>query len=140
MTVGQARDANHLWPHSRVPVYEDEDPENVVGIVLRRQVWEAVANDQPEIKISQIMKPVRFVLDTMTLDRLLLQFLESRMHLFVVLDEYGGVCGVISLEDVLEEILGKEIVDETDQVADMRELARVRREELLRVMPEQREK
>ncbi|NMC48972.1 MAG: CBS domain-containing protein, partial [Desulfovibrio sp.] len=73
----------------------------------------------------------RFVLETMTLDRLLVKFLESRTHLFVVLDEYGGVSGVVSLEDVLEEILGKEIVDETDQVADMRELARTRRNELL---------
>jgi len=78
------------------------------------------------------MKPVQFVLDTMPLDKVLIRFIESKMHLFVVLDEYGGVCGVITLEDVLEEILGKEIVDETDEVADMRELARVRREQLLR--------
>jgi CBS domain containing-hemolysin-like protein len=131
-TVAQARDENPLWPHSRVPVYEADDPENIVGIVFRRQVFEALANDQHDLKLSQLMKPVQFVLDTMTLDKVLIRFIESRMHLFVVLDEYGGVCGVISLEDVLEEILGKEIVDETDQVADMRELAMVRREMLLR--------
>jgi len=56
--------------------------------------------------------------------------LESRTHLFVVLDEYGGMAGVVSLEDVLEEMLGSEIVDETDEVVDMRELARRRRSEL----------
>ncbi len=132
MTVAQARDENRLWPHSRVPIYENDDPENIVGMVLRRQVFEALANDQHQLPLSALMKPVHFVLDTMTLDKVLGQFTESRMHLFVVLDEYGGLAGVISLEDVLEEILGKEIVDETDQVADMRQLARVRREQLLR--------
>jgi len=132
ITVRQARDENPLWQHSRVPVYEADDPENIVGVVLRRQVFEALANDQHGLKLSQIMKPVEFILDTMTLDKALIRFMESRMHLFVVLDEYGGVGGVITLEDVLEEILGKEIIDETDQVADMRELARMRREKLLR--------
>lgn len=139
LTVAEARDSNPLWAHSRVPVYED-DPENVVGVITRRQVLETVANDQHDVKLAKLMKPVRFVLDTMTLDRVLLQFLESRMHLSVVLDEYGGVCGVITLEDILEEILGKEIVDETDQVADMRQLASVRREELLRATSEARGK
>ncbi|WP_243366614.1 hemolysin family protein [Fundidesulfovibrio soli] len=132
MTVAEAKEEGGIWPHSRVPVYEDDDPENVVGIVFRRQVFDALANDQHGLKLSEIMKPVQFVLDTITLDKVLGKFIESRMHLFVVLDEYGGVGGVITLEDVFEEILGKEIVDETDEVADMRQLARVRREKLLR--------
>lgn len=132
MTTGMAKGA--FWPHSRIPVHDADDPEDMVGIVYRRQVLEALANDQDDLSMAQLMKPVRFVLDTMTLDRLLVKFLESRTHLFVVLDEYGGVSGVVSLEDVLEEILGKEIVDETDQVTDMRELARTRRSQLLTKM------
>ncbi|EKO38063.1 MAG: CBS domain-containing protein [Solidesulfovibrio magneticus str. Maddingley MBC34] len=133
MTVAETRgQGKGVWPHSRIPVHAADDPENIVGIVYRREVLEALANDQDDKRLSDLAKPVRFVLDTMTLDRVLVKFLESRMHLFVVLDEYGGVSGVISLEDVLEEILGKEIIDETDQVADMRELARTRREALLR--------
>ncbi|GFK94277.1 Magnesium and cobalt efflux protein CorC [Fundidesulfovibrio magnetotacticus] len=132
MTVSEAREENPLWSHSRVPVYEEDDPENIVGVVLRRQVFEALASDQHDIRLASIMQPVQFVLDTMSLDKVLLNFIDGRTHLFVVLDEYGGVSGVITLEDVLEEILGKEIVDETDEVADMRDLARTRREKLLR--------
>ncbi|WP_319468236.1 hemolysin family protein [uncultured Pseudodesulfovibrio sp.] len=129
MTVAEAREVHPSWPHSRIPVYED-DPEDIVGVVYRRQVLEALADDRDELKLSDIMRPVRFVLETITLDALLVKFLGSRLHLCVVLDEYGGVAGVVTLEDVLEEILGSEIVDETDQVVDMRELARQQRDEL----------
>ncbi|WP_319542664.1 hemolysin family protein [uncultured Pseudodesulfovibrio sp.] len=129
MTVAEARESHPTWPHSRIPVF-DEDPEEIVGVVYRRLVLEALADDRDDLKLSDIMRPVRFVLETVTLDKLLVQFLGSRMHLCVVLDEYGGVAGVVTLEDVLEEILGSEIVDETDQVVDMRELARMQRDEL----------
>ncbi|GAB6035709.1 hemolysin family protein [Fundidesulfovibrio butyratiphilus] len=139
-TVTEVRQNDPLLSHSRLPVYAGDDPDDVVGIVTRKQILEALANDQHDTLVSDLMGPVQFVLETMTLDRVLVEFLDARMHLFVVLDEYGGMQGVISLEDVLEEILGKEIVDETDQVADMRELARVRRETLLRALPVAREK
>ena len=132
MNVAEAWKGPGLWPHSRVPVYEGEDKEDVVGLVYRRDVLQALADDRENLQLADMMKPVEFVLESMTLDRLLMKFLESRTHLLVVLDEYGGVSGVISLEDILEEMLGKEIVDETDQVADMRELARIRREGLIR--------
>lgn len=129
MTVAEARESQPQWPHSRIPVYDD-DPEDIVGVVYRRQVLEALADDRDDLKLVDLMRPVRFVLETITLDSLLMKFLGSRLHLCVVLDEYGGVAGVVTLEDVLEEILGSEIVDETDQVADMRQLARQQRDEL----------
>lgn len=131
LTVGEARKLKTAWPHSRIPVYEDDDQEDVVGVVYRRELLEALANDQDDLVLSQLMKPVQFVLESMTLDKLLIRFLESRMHMFIVLDEYGGLAGLVTLEDVLEEILGSEIVDETDQVVDMRELARQRRRQLV---------
>jgi CBS domain containing-hemolysin-like protein len=75
------------------------------------------------------MKPVHFVSEFVPADKLLVDFIERRQHLFVVLDEYGGFSGVVTLEDVLEEIVGKEIVDEHETVVDMREHARQRRKE-----------
>lgn len=125
-TLAEAWSGRPAWPHSRFPVY-DEDPEEIVGIVYRGQVFEALAKDQHHLRLADLMHPVRFTLETTTLDTQLRQFLDSRQHLSVVLDEYGGLAGVVTLEDVLEEILGREIVDETDQVADMRELARTRK-------------
>lgn len=132
LTVARARAGQDAWHHSRIPVYEGGDPEEIVGLVYRRDILRALAEDRDEVRVSDLMKPIRFVLDSLTLDKVLISFLESRMHLFVVLDEWGGVAGVVSLEDVLEEILGKEIVDETDEVADLRELAREQRERLAR--------
>jgi CBS domain containing-hemolysin-like protein len=129
-TVADVRHERRLWQHSRIPVFEDEDPDDVVGIVYRRDILQALAEDRDATRMAELMQPVGFVVETLTLDRLLLKFLASRTHLFVVLDEYGGMSGVVTLEDVIEEILGKEIVDETDQVADMRDLARKRRQRL----------
>ncbi|MFW6324088.1 MAG: hemolysin family protein [Desulfovibrionales bacterium] len=131
LTVKEAKATKLTWPHSRIPVYEKDDPEDVVGLIYRREILEALANDLDDLTLSELMKPINFVLETMTLDKVLVRFLESRTHLSVVLDEYGGMAGVVSLEDVLEEILGNEIVDETDQVVDMRELARMKRRKLI---------
>lgn len=128
MSVSDARSIEDFWHFSRIPVYDNDDPEDIVGLVLRRTVIETVADDRYDTRINEIMQPVRFVVESLSLDRLLVKFLESRKHLFVVLDEYGGMAGVVTLEDVLEEILGKEIVDETDQVEDLRDLARRQRE------------
>ncbi|MBW2645444.1 MAG: DUF21 domain-containing protein [Deltaproteobacteria bacterium] len=115
-----------MWPHSRVPVYDD-NPEDIVGIVQRREVLAALASDKHHLKLSSLMKSVHFCPESIRLDKLLMEFLERRQHLFVVIDEFGGLAGVVTLEDVLEEILGREIVDESDQVVDMRELARRRK-------------
>lgn len=126
MTVGEARGESGTWAHSRIPVYA-EDFEDIVGIVMRRDILAALAQDRGQVQLSTLMRPVHFVVESSALDQILDTFLEQRQHLFIVIDEYSGLAGVLSLEDVLEEILGKEIVDELDQVEDMRELARLRR-------------
>ncbi len=124
MTVAEAMVSEpSLSNHSRVPVYK-EDTDNVTGIIMRRDVLLAVAEQRNTTKLSELMSPVHFVAEMSPLNRILIEFFEIRQHLFVAVDEYGAVTGVISMEDVLEEIVGREIVDESDKTQDMRELAR----------------
>lgn len=125
-----------VWKHSRVPVYAS-GLEDIVGIVLRSEALEALSQGRGHQTLSKMMRPVHFVVDSATLDSILGMFLERREHMFAVIEEYGELAGVLTLEDVLEEILGREIVDELDQVTDMRELARRRRQETLRRPPQE---
>ena len=114
-------------PYSRIPIV-DKDAEDVVGIVHRRDILSSAAEDREDTPIQSLSRGAHFVVETLTLDRVLPMFLELRQHLFVVIDEYSGLAGVVTLEDVLEEIIGQEIVDEDDEVVDLRELARRRRQ------------
>lgn len=124
-TVGEVLQ-NGVPSYSRVPIV-DEDAEDVVGIVHRRDILSAVADGRENIPLQDLSRPAHFVMETLTLDRVFRMFLELRQHLFVVIDEYGELQGVVTLEDVLEELIGQEIVDETDEVVDLRKLARLRR-------------
>jgi CBS domain containing-hemolysin-like protein len=129
LTLEEARKSAANWEHSRFPVY-DRDTEDVVGIVLTKELFIALAEGKKDMRLTDLMRPIHFVVETAPLNRVLLEYLELREHLFVVIDEYGGLSGLITLEDILEEILGREIVDESDQVPDKRELARQRRSRL----------
>ena len=131
LSIEEARKNKGVLYHSRIPVYH-KNFEEIVGIVHRRDILEAAAEDKFSIPLDSLMKPVQFVLESAKLDKVLKDFLDHRQHMFVVIGELGGLSGVITLEDVLEEILGKEIVDEFDAVTDMRELAQRRREQLLK--------
>jgi len=129
LTLEEAVKASKKWEHSRFPVY-DKNVEDIVGIVLVKDLFMAVSRGEKSKRLTDIMRPVHFVAETAPLNNVLMEFMGAKQHLFVVIDEYGGLSGVVSLEDILEEILGREIVDESDQVADKRELARKRRSTL----------
>lgn len=130
LTVGQAMAKRRDWDrHSRIPVY-DKDGDDIVGFVLSREILLLAGDDAHECLLSTIIKPVHFVPETASLHQVLLDFFERHQHLFVVVDEYGSVTGVISLEDILEEIVGREIVDESDKTVDMRQLARLKRKKV----------
>ena len=131
VTVREAAGQAELDKFSRVPVY-DEDPEELVGIAHKVDILKAAANDEFGTTLAELMQPIHFVVDTAPLDQLLRTFLERRQHVVAVIDEFGGFEGIVTLEDVLEELIGREIVDEFDQVTDLRAFARRRRTETLR--------
>ncbi len=109
--------------HSRIPLYHT-NPDDVVGIILRKDILLAAAEHKNDVALSQFMSPVHFVAETAPLNRVLIDFYERHQHLFIVVDEYGAMTGVIAMEDILEEIVGREIMDESDKAKNMRELAR----------------
>ena len=117
------QEITRLTSHSRVPVF-NTDPDDVTGIVMRKDVLLAAAEQKLNTTLAKLKVPVHFVPEGMPLNLVLVDFFEKRQHLFVVVDEYGAVTGIISMEDVLEEIVGEEIIDESDRTRDMRELAR----------------
>lgn len=123
------------WRFSRLPVCSDANPDTIVGVVRRRRVFVALAHDEFEKTIGELMEPAAFVPDTMPGHELIDRFLTTRRHLFCVQDKKGQFLGVVTLEDVLECLLGREIMDETDLHEDMQELARRRKEALLRGEP-----
>ncbi|MCI5211758.1 MAG: CBS domain-containing protein, partial [Candidatus Electrothrix sp. ATG2] len=96
------------------------------------EVMQAAAEGDRERRLEEIMQPVHFVPEIVPLNKVMLEFFEQKQHLFVVVDEYGSVTGVISLEDIIEEIIGREIVDESDRTRDMRALARAARKKQTR--------
>jgi CBS domain containing-hemolysin-like protein len=124
MTVAEAMKlASILSRHSRIPLY-NENPNDVVGIIMRKDILLAAAEQKNSLPLSQLIRPVHFVAETAPLNRVLVDFYERRQHLFVVVDEYGAMTGIISMEDIIEEIVGREIMDESDKAKNMRELAR----------------
>ncbi len=129
LTVEDAYSETKQWEHSRIPVY-DKEPEDIVGIVLTKELFKALAEDNGKVTLKELMRPVKFVVEAARLNNVLMDFINSREKLFAVIDEYGGLSGVVSLEDILEEILGREILDEFDQVDDKRKLAKLKRQML----------
>jgi len=116
-------------PHSRILLIED-DVDHIQGIVLKDELLMALIEEQGDRPANSLQRPVRFIAEGERADQLLQAFQANREHIAVVVDEYGGVSGVVTLEDILEELTG-EIVDETDLNVDLQALARQRRKRLL---------
>jgi len=115
-------------PFSRVPVYGDAI-DDVRGFVIKSEVLAAYATTEGEQKsqaIGTLKRPLPVVLETLDLSILFETLIENRDHIALAADEYGSIEGLVTLEDVVETVLGMEIVDEADKVEDMRSLARKR--------------
>lgn len=125
-TLEDAADELYRASVSRIPVFE-EDLDDIIGVAHIRDLLAALAKGKGTRTMRDFADEVRFVPDTVTVNRLLDAFMKNREHLAVVVDEYGGMAGVITLEDILEQLVG-EIVDEHDRDVDLRVKARMQQE------------
>ncbi len=123
LSVGEYFQRHENNPFSRIPVYQN-DSENVTGFVLRSDLLLALARGQAEIPVADFRRDIFKILESIDISRAFDRFLQQRSHIMLVVDEYGGLSGILTLEDVLETLLGHEIVDEMDRAEDMQVLAR----------------
>lgn len=122
MTVQEVGEKFRPIRYSRIPVYSDQ-MDNMVGMTNRYRIMEALTHDQDSTKISELTNPIQTVSEKLTVSQVLDFFIRQKEHVALVVDEYGIITGLISLEDAVETLLGVEIVDEFDSVADLRQFA-----------------
>lgn len=123
MTCGEAVKTESSTRFSRIPIHS-EDTEHITGYVLNQKVFEQVAFDKHDTLLSEIKRPIRLVSEDDSLSNLFNNLFSHKEQIALVVDEYGGMSGLVSHEDLIETLLGLEIMDESDQTEDMRELAR----------------
>ena len=123
ITITEALNAKPSVTFSRLPIYE-KDLDHITGFILRDDLLHSKARDSGDSKLQSLRRDIKTVSDTIPLSELLEFLLEQRQQIALVLDQYGGTKGLVTIEDVVETLLGVEIVDEMDRVEDMRELAR----------------
>ena len=132
ITVNAALDDSTTGRFSRMPVF-GEGLDDIRGKVLRMDLYEADRQGRGDEPVSELVKPVCRVSEKLPVQNLLDQFIKSQDHLFLVEDEFGQTAGIVTLEDAIETLLGREIIDEYDKVVDMQELARRKYRERLKV-------
>jgi len=108
---------------SRLPVYRDTE-EEITGYVLKNDIFLKLSEEKGDTKLNTIKRDILIVPEKISLKTLFERLLEKQEHIAAVVDEYGGFSGVVSMEDVVETLIGMEIMDEIDTIEDMQKLAR----------------
>ncbi|HEY1078723.1 MAG TPA: hemolysin family protein [Bdellovibrio sp.] len=122
LTVEEVFNKHKPLRFSRIPVYSGS-LDNIVGMTFRFKIHEALSNDQHDKLIGDMVTPISSIPERMTVSQVLDFFIKEKEHMALAVDEYGIVAGLVSLEDAVETLLGVEIVDELDNVEDMRKFA-----------------
>ncbi len=122
-TLGQIYSQHNPFQFSRIPVFNN-DSDNITGFILKNGILENIAADKHSRKAVEIRRKLFFVQDSSSVAELLDLLIHEKKHLAMVVDEFGTIIGLVTLEDVIETLFGLEIVDESDKVVDMQKLAR----------------
>mgnify|MGYP001819333952 FL=1 len=131
LTVTEALDQTETRRFSRMPIFGD-GIDDIKGKVMRSDLFEAERDGQGSAPIKEFAKKIVRVSEKLPVQQLLDLFIKNRAHLFLVEDEFGQTAGIVTLEDAIETLLGREILDERDTVADMQALARGKYRQRLR--------
>lgn len=111
--------------HSRIPVYSDS-PEFITGYILRSEALELLANDKFNVTLGDIRRDVELFNEELSISDIWEKLLGHKEQIAIIIDEYGCFQGILTLEDIIETILGLEIIDESDEVGDMQQYAKER--------------
>jgi CBS domain containing-hemolysin-like protein len=125
LTIQEALDKHSPIHYSRIPIYA-KNIDDIVAYVLRYQILRCGAKDSKHLTLKEMSIPIHSVPQSVTVAQVLNDFVARREHIFLVIDEYGGTAGIVTLEDAIETLLGLEIIDELDVVEDLRRLAEER--------------
>jgi CBS domain containing-hemolysin-like protein len=122
-TVEDFFNENQNLRFSRIPIYKD-DPDNITGLVLKDDVYKEMANGNGKKTLAKIKRSIIITKRNLPIPELFEELIASKNHMSLVVDEYGSVSGLVTMEDVIETLLGLEIMDESDNVEDLQVLAR----------------
>ncbi|GLS90560.1 hypothetical protein GCM10007916_16270 [Psychromonas marina] len=122
-SVKEALEAEKTQNFTRIPLY-DNDVDDITGIIIKTQLYESERQGMGELCLSELKMPIQRISENFPVLQLLDLFIKRHEHLFLVEDRFGQTAGVVTLEDVIETLLGREIVDESDHVEDLQKFAK----------------
>ena len=124
-TVREILAEHSTIPYSRLPIF-NEAMDDCDGFVLRTDIYRTYAMGNPDTTLGDLKRSISVVPETNSIASVFDQFIKQQNHILLVIDEYGGTAGVLTMEDAIETLLGIEITDESDVVADLRKIAEQR--------------
>lgn len=129
MTLKEFYQEESYRTYSRIPIYNEENDDYIKGYVLKQTILEKLSEDKFNMRLSDIARPILTFQENDSVSDIWETLLAKKEHISIIIDEYGCFRGIVTMEDVIETMLGTEIVDENDTVTDMQELARERWQE-----------
>ena len=129
MTLKEFYQEDSYRTYSRIPIYNEENDDYIKGYVLKQTILEKLSEDKFNMRLSDISRPILTFQESDSVSDIWETLLAKKEHISIIIDEYGCFRGIVTMEDVIETMLGTEIVDENDTVTDMQELARERWQE-----------
>jgi len=123
--VGSLKDEIQNWTHSRIPLHSEKEEDVIKGYVTQRDIFRALLSGNENLQLVELSRPITTVPELMRVDKLLLHMFEMKEAICAVVNKGGVFVGIVTLEDVIEEVVGREILDEYDNVSDLRSYAKI---------------